>query len=119
MATGSELSLCVEVYERLTSEGVAARVVSMPSWDLFEAQDAAYRDQVLPPDIVGRVAVEQAGPLGWDRYVGLGGEILAMRSFGASAPFADLKTRFGFTADHLYAAAKAQAARTQASRGKP
>jgi transketolase len=114
MATGSEVSLCVEAYERLTSEGVGARVVSMPSWDLFEAQDQAYRDEVLPPDVVGRVAIEQAASLGWDRYVGLGGAILAMHTFGASAPFADLKTRFGFTADHLYEAAKAQAVR-----GKP
>ena len=114
MATGSEVSLCVEVYERLTNEGVAARVVSMPSWDLFEKQDQAYRDQVLPPEVVGRVAVEQGAALGWDRYVGLGGAILAMHTFGASAPIADLKTKFGFTADHLYEAAKAQAAR-----GKP
>jgi len=114
MANGSELSLCVDVYERLTSEGVAARVVSMPSWDLFEMQDQAYRDEVLPPDVVGRVAIEQGSSLGWDRYVGLGGAILAMHTFGASAPIADLKTKFGFTPDHLYEAAKAQAAR-----GKP
>ena len=114
MATGSEVSLCVDVYERLTSEGVAARVVSMPSWDLFEAQDQAYRDEVLPPDVVGRVAIEQGASLGWDRYTGLGGAILAMHTFGASAPIADLKTKFGFTADNLYEAAKAQAAR-----GKP
>ncbi|HEX4709597.1 transketolase [Phenylobacterium sp.] len=111
MATGSEVSICVEVHERLTREGVAARVVSMPSWDLFEKQDQAYRDQVLPPDIVGRVAIEQGASLGWDRYVGLGGAILAMHTFGASAPIADLKTRFGFTPDQLYEAAKAQAAR--------
>ena len=114
MANGSELSLCVDVYERLTSEGVAAHVVSMPSWDLFEMQDQAYRDEVLPPDVVGRVAIEQGSSLGWDRYVGLGGAILAMHTFGASAPIADLKTKFGFTPDHLYEAAKAQAAR-----GKP
>jgi transketolase len=113
IATGSEVSLCVEVYERLTSEGVAARVVSMPSWDLFEKQDQAYRDRVLPPDVVGRVAIEQGASLGWDRYVGLGGAILAMHTFGASAPNADLKTRFGFTPDHLYEAAKAQAGRTK------
>jgi transketolase len=111
MGTGSEVSLCIEVYERLTAEGVPARVVSMPSWDLFEKQDTAYRDQVLPPDIVGRVAIEQGASLGWDRYVGLGGAILAMHTFGASAPFADLKAKFGFTTDHLYKAAKAQAAR--------
>ncbi|MDB5434542.1 MAG: transketolase, partial [Phenylobacterium sp.] len=113
MATGSEVSLCIEVYERLTREGVAARVVSMPSWDIFEKQDQAYRDQVLPPDIVGRVAIEQGASLGWDRYVGLGGAILAMHTFGASAPNADLKTRFGFTPDHLYEAAKAQAGRSK------
>ena len=114
MACGSELSLCVHAYERLTSEGVAARVVSMPSWDLFEKQDQVYREAVLPPDVVGRVAMEQGASLGWDRYVGPGGAILAMHTFGASAPIADLKTKFGFTADHLYEAAKAQAAR-----GKP
>jgi transketolase len=113
MASGSEVSLCVEVYERLTSEGVAARVVSMPSWDIFEKQDQAYRDKVLPPDVMGRVAIEQGASLGWDRYVGLGGAILAMHTFGASAPFADLKTRFGFTPDHLYEAAKAQAGRSK------
>jgi transketolase len=111
MATGSELSLCVEVYERLASEGVAARVVSMPSWDLFEKQDAAYRREVLPPEVQARVAIEQGAALGWDRYVGPDGTILAMHTFGASAPIADLKTRFGFTADRLYAAAKAQAER--------
>ncbi|HEY3694140.1 transketolase [Phenylobacterium sp.] len=114
MATGSEVSLCVDVYERLSSEGMAARVVSMPSWDLFEQQDQVYRDQVLPPDVVGRVAVEAGTSLGWDRYAGPGGAILAMHTFGASAPIADLRTRFGFTPDHLYEAAKAQAAR-----GKP
>jgi transketolase len=111
MATGSELSLCIDVYERLTSEGVAARVVSMPSWDLFEKQDQVYRDEVLPPQVQGRVAIEQGAALGWDRYVGPGGAILAMHTFGASAPIADLRTRFGFTADHLYQAAKAQAQR--------
>jgi transketolase len=111
MASGSELSLCAEVYERLMAEGVAARVVSMPSWDLFEKQDEAYRRDVLPPQVHGRVAVEQGAALGWDRYVGPGGAILAMHTFGASAPMADLRTRFGFTADHLYAAAKAQAER--------
>ena len=113
MASGSEVSLCVEVYERLTGEGVAARVVSMPSWDIFEKQDQAYRDQVLPPDVMGRVAIEQGASLGWDRYAGPGGAILAIHTFGASAPFADLKTRFGFTPDHLYEAAKAQAGRSK------
>jgi transketolase len=111
MATGSELSLCVEAYERLTAEGVPARVISMPSWDLFEKQDEAYRREVLAPEVPGRVAVEMGTTLGWDRYVGPGGAILAMHRFGASAPIADLRTRFGFTADRVYAAAKAQAER--------
>ena len=108
MASGSEVSLCVQAFERLTSEGVRARVVSMPSWDLFEARDQAYREHVLPVRVVARVAVEAASPLGWDRYAGAGGEIIAMRGFGASAPIKDLLPRFGFTAEHVHAAAKAQ-----------
>ena len=113
MAAGSEVSLCVEVFERLKAEGVAARVVSMPSWDLFEKQDQAYRDQVLPPEVRGRVAIEQGAALGWDRYVGIGGAILAMHTFGASAPIAALREKFGFTADHLYETAMQQAERTK------
>ena len=113
MATGSEVAPCVEVFERLKAEGFAARVVSMPSWDLFERQDQAYRDRVLPPAVTARVAVEQAAALGWDRYVGAAGEVIAMRTFGASAPIKDLETRFGFTADHIYQAAKAQIARAR------
>jgi transketolase len=117
MATGSELSLCVDVYERLAGEGIAARVVSMPSWDIFERQDAAYRDSVLPPEVEARVAVEQAASLGWDRYTGrLGGQVV-MHSFGASAPLADLKKKFGFTPDHVYEVAKQQIARVQPARG--
>ncbi|HEX7913624.1 MAG TPA: transketolase [Paraburkholderia sp.] len=118
MATGSELSLCVDVYERLAGEGVAARVVSMPSWDIFEHQDAAYRDSVLPPDVEARVAVEQAASLGWDRYTGRLGAQVVMHSFGASAPLADLKTKFGFTPDHVYEVAKQQIARAQSASGK-
>lgn len=110
MATGSELSLVVDAYERLRTEGIAARVVSMPCWDLFEKQDEAYRASVLPPEVKGRVAVEQAATLGWDRYVGLGGSIVAMHTFGASAPLKDLAKKFGFTAEHVYAEAKKQAA---------
>ncbi len=110
MATGGELHLCVEAYERLAAEGVRARLVSMPSWDLFEAQDGAYREQVLPRVVVARVAVEAASPMGWDRYAGPTGEIIAMRSFGASAPIADLMPRFGLTAEHVYQAAMAQLA---------
>jgi transketolase len=113
MATGSELSVCVDVYEKLKAEGIAARVVSMPSWDLFERQDDAYQESVLPGDVDARVAVEQAGTLGWDRYVGGHGEQVVMHTFGASAPLADLKKKFGFTPEHVYDAAKQQIARVE------
>jgi len=111
MATGSEVSLCVAAYERLAREGVGVRVVSMPSWELFEAQDEAYRRAVLPPRVTARVAVEAAASLGWDRYVGAEGEVIAMRSFGASAPIEALRARFGFTPDDVLAAARRQLAR--------
>nr|WP_294917002.1 transketolase [uncultured Neokomagataea sp.] len=114
MASGSEVSLVVDAYEKLTAEGVKARVVSIPSFDLFEAQDQAYRDEVLPPDVVGRVAVEQASAFGWDRYTGIGGAIIAMHGFGASAPAALLQKKFGFTPEAVYEAGKAQAARSTA-----
>ena len=94
-------------------EGIAARVVSMPSWDLFEAQDRAYRDQVLPPDIRARVSVEAAAVMGWDRYVGSGGARIGMESFGASAPYKELYAKFGFTVANLLTAAKEQIARAQ------
>jgi transketolase len=106
MATGSEVSLCVDAYEKLKAEGIRARVVSLPSWDLFDHQDQAYRDQVLPPDIPARVAVEQAAVLGWAQYVGLKGRVIGMRSFGASAPLKDLQKHFGFTTDAVIKAAK-------------
>ena len=111
IASGSEVALCVEAHRQLVEAGVPARVVSMPSMELFEDQDQAYRDQVLPPHIHGRVAVEAAAALGWDRYVDvpLGLQIIAMRSFGASAPIADLQTKFGFTVQHVYEAARRQA----------
>jgi transketolase len=80
----------------------------MPSWDLFEEQDQAYRDSVLPPDVTGRVAVEQAGFLGWDRYVGTTGATIVMRTFGASAPIAKLQAKFGFTVDNVVRAAREQ-----------
>ncbi len=114
IGTGSEVSLCVEAYERLTAEGVVARVVSLPSFEVFEAQDLAYRDQVLPPDVTARVTVEAAAPLGWDRYAGPRGEIIAMRSFGASAPGPDVMKKFGFTTEAVLAAARRQLARQQA-----
>ncbi|CUW46185.1 Transketolase [Novacetimonas hansenii] len=111
MATGSEVGLVVKAYEQLKAEGVKARVVSMPSWDLFEAQPKSYRDSVLPPGITARVAVEQAAQLGWDRYVGLEGATLVMHSFGASAPAEELEVKFGFTVDAVVAEARKQLAR--------
>jgi transketolase len=111
LATGSEVSLCVAAHERLAADGIRARVVSMPSWELFEQQSQEYRDRVLPPDVTARVAVEQASTFGWERYVGLGGAIIGMRTFGASAPLKALQKKFGFTPDHLVAAAKQQVER--------
>ena len=113
IGTGSEVALCVDVYEKLRGEGVAARVVSMPSWELFEQQDDAYRAAVLPPDVTRRVAVEQASTLGWERYTGLRGAVIGMRTFGASAPLKQLLVKFGFTGDNVYAAAKQQLARKE------
>ena len=113
MATGSEVGLCVEVYEKLKAEGIAARVVSMPSWELFEHQLEEYRAAVLPPDVTRRVAVEQASTLGWERYTGLRGTILGMKTFGASAPLKELLVKFGFTGENVYAAAKQQLSRKE------
>ena len=111
IASGSEVQLCIAAYERLKREGTAARVVSMPSWELFEKQDERYRHEVLPPKIKARVAVELGAVIGWDRYAGESGAILGMHSFGASAPAADLMRKFGFLADNVMAAATAQIAR--------
>jgi transketolase len=108
MATGSEVSLCVEAYEELSRQGIRARVVSMPSWELFERQSEEYRRSVLPPSVKARVAVEQASTLGWSRYTGIDGAILGMKTFGASAPLKVLQEEFGFTANHVVEAAKAQ-----------
>jgi transketolase len=110
MATGSEVSLCVEAYEELTRQGIRTRVVSMPSWELFERQSEEYRRTVLPPSVKARVAVEQASTFGWCRYVGIDGAILGMKTFGASAPLKVLQKEFGFTTDHVVEAAKAQLA---------
>ena len=112
IGTGSELSLCIEAYEVLKSEGVAARVVSMPSWDLFEQQDEVYRESVLPRAVRARVSVEAGSVIGWDRYVGTTGAIIGMHSFGESAPIKDLMAKFGFTAEAVLAAARAQLGRT-------
>jgi transketolase len=108
MATGSEVSLCTGAYDKLTAEGIKARVVSMPCWELFDDQEPAYRDHVLPPDVKARVSVEQASTFGWSKFVGDGGESIGMRSFGASAPLKDLLKEFGFTVDHVVEAAKKQ-----------
>jgi transketolase len=101
IATGSEVSLAIEAYEELTSQGVAVRVVSMPSCELFDRQSAAYRDSVLPPQILARVAVEEASTLGWHRYVGTSGAVIGMHTFGASAPLKDLQIKFGFTPEKV------------------
>jgi transketolase len=108
IATGSEVSLAVAAYGELSTEGVAVRVVSMPSCELFDRQPAAYRDSVLPPAIRARVAVEEASTLGWHRYVGTDGAVIGMHTFGASAPLKDLQTKFGFTPDKVADAARHQ-----------
>jgi transketolase len=106
MASGSEVSLCLSAYEQLTKEGIKARVVSMPCWELFEHQPQAYRDEVLPPDVRARVSVEQASTFGWERYVGLDGAMIGMKSFGASAPLKELQKKFGFTVENVVSTAK-------------
>jgi transketolase len=105
IGTGSEVSLCLKAQEALARDGTRARVVSMPSWELFEAQPPGYRDAVLPPGLTARIAVEQAGTMGWERYVGASGRVIGMHTFGASAPTADLQQRFGFTPERIVAAA--------------
>lgn len=107
IGTGSEVPLVVDAHERLTAEGVRSRVVSMPSWFLFERQDRSYRDSVLPPGVTARLAVEQGGALGWGRYVGLAGDTITMSTFGGSAPLAKLQDKFGFTVDAVCDAARA------------
>ncbi len=108
MATGSEVALCLEAHEQLKAEGIKARVVSVPSWELFDDQPQEYRDRVLPPDVTARVSVEQASTFGWAKYAGATGHRIGMRSFGASAPLKDLVKKFGFSAEQVVAAAKEQ-----------
>jgi transketolase len=108
LATGSEVSLCVEAYEKLSKEGIKARVISMPSWELFEKQSKEYQDLVLPPKVKARVSVEMATTFGWSRYVGQTGKSIGMHTFGDSAPLKDLLKHFGFTPDHVVTAAKEQ-----------
>ncbi|MDY3556494.1 transketolase [Gemmata sp. JC717] len=108
IATGSELSLALDAADKLAAEGIKARVVSLPSWELFEKQDKSYRDSVIPPDVKARVCVEMGAAFGWERYAGTTGAIIAMRSFGASAPLKDLLKHFGFTVEAVVKAAKEQ-----------
>jgi transketolase len=108
IGTGSEVSLCVAAYEQLKSEGMKARVVSMPSWELFEQQEQAYRDQVLLPAVTARVAAEQASTFGWAHYVGPTGAIVGMTTFGASAPLKVLQKEFGFTKERIVEATRQQ-----------
>lgn len=105
IATGSEVSLVVDAHEALAARGVRSRVVSMPSWDIFEHQPQAYRDEVLPPSVTARIAVEQGSELGWDRYVGARGRVIGMKTFGASAPLKELQHKFGFEPDKVVAMA--------------
>ncbi len=106
IATGSELSLAVQAHEKLLADGIRSRVVSMPSWDLFEHQPQEYRDGVLPPEVEARVAIEQASTFGWERYVGPKGRIIGMHTFGASAPLQELQKKFGFEPDRVVAMAR-------------
>jgi transketolase len=106
IASGSEVSLAVRAHELLVGEGIQSRVVSMPSWDIFENQPRQYQDVVLPPTVTARVAVEQASTFGWERYVGATGRVIGMQTFGASAPLKELQKKFGFEPDHLVAVAK-------------
>ena len=106
IATGSEVSLALNAHENLLAEGVRSRVVSMPSWDIFDHQTQEYRDSVLPPNVPARVAIEQASTFGWERYVGDKGRIVGMKTFGASAPLKELQRKFGFEPDRVVAVAR-------------
>jgi transketolase len=111
IASGSEVSLAVQAHENLLAEGIRSCVVSMPSWEIFEHQPQAYRDNVLPPNVKAWVAVEQGSILGWDRYVGASGRVIGMNTFGASAPLKELQRKFGFEPDQVVMAAKQQLGR--------
>jgi transketolase len=113
IGTGSEVALCLKAYEDLKKEGITSRVISMPSWELFEQQDQTYRNLVLPPDITARVSVEMGSVIGWDRYVGTTGAKIGMHTFGSSAPLKDLLGKFGFTPGEVITNAKEQIARTK------
>jgi transketolase len=106
IASGSELILAVQAHEKLLAEGISSRVVSMPSWDIFESQTRKYRDRVLPPGVGVRIALEQASTFGWERYVGPLGRVIGMETFGASAPLKELQRKFGFEPDRVVLIAK-------------
>jgi transketolase len=106
IATGSELSLAVDAHETLLAEGIRSRVVSMPSWDIFDDQSQEYRDSVLPPNVKARIAIEQASTFGWERFVGTSGRVIGMKTFGASAPLKELQRRFGFEPERVVAISK-------------
>ena len=106
IATGSEVSLAVDAHEKLLAEGIRSRVVSMPSWDIFEDQSQEYRDSVLPPGVKARIAIEQGSTFGWERFVGDSGRVIGMKTFGASAPLKELQRKFGFEPDGVVKAAK-------------
>ena len=106
IATGSEVSLALNAHENLLAQGIRSRVVSMPSWDIFDHQTQEYRDSVLPPSVAARVAIEQASTFGWERYVGNAGRIIGMKTFGASAPLKELQRKFGFEPDQVVAVAR-------------
>jgi transketolase len=101
----------VAAHELLVKEGIRSRVVSLPSWELYDDQPAEYRDAVMPPSVTARVAVEQASTMGWERYVGSGGHVIGMKTFGASAPLKELQKKFGFEPEKVVAAAKQQLSR--------
>jgi transketolase len=111
IATGSEVALCVAAHETLVTEGIRSRVVSMPSWELFDDQPIEYRESVLPSSVTARVAVEQAATLGWERYAGSTGHVIGMTTFGASGPLKALQQKFGFEPSRVVAAAKQQLGR--------
>ena len=102
------MQLCLDAYEHLKGEGIPARVVSLPCWELFEHQPESYRNSVLPPDVPARVSVEQASTFGWAQYVGANGHSIGMRTFGASAPLKELQKKFGFTVENVIAAVREQ-----------
>jgi transketolase len=119
IASGSEVILAVQAHEKLIVEGVRSRVVSMPSWDIFEHQSPEYQMSVLPPEVQARVAIEQASTFGWERYVGPKGRVIGMHTFGASAPLKELQKKFGFEPDHVVAAAKEVLGQTRVSTTTP